>query len=187
MKKCPRCLKYEDESIRFCKHCGTELFFENRFPKRSGRVINDIKRRVRKLKKAERTIRFKEKPNAKETLIWDSFFDLSNAPVLPDTPAGKAKYTLAELSSMNREEYKDIVAEFFANVYYLYYMENGILSANLYSPSLLSQLDLPPDAEENDIKKRFRELAKKYHPDTDGDPAKFIELMKVYEELTGTE
>jgi len=31
MKKCPRCLKYDDESIRFCKHCRTELFFEDRF------------------------------------------------------------------------------------------------------------------------------------------------------------
>lgn len=32
MKKCPVCLKYDDsEKRRFCKHCGTELFFEERF------------------------------------------------------------------------------------------------------------------------------------------------------------
>jgi len=32
MKKCPRCLKYDDDSVRFCKKCNTELFFEDRFP-----------------------------------------------------------------------------------------------------------------------------------------------------------
>ena len=33
MKKCPRCMKTEkDDLTRFCKHCGTELFFLNRFP-----------------------------------------------------------------------------------------------------------------------------------------------------------
>jgi|GEM_PF-739339 len=31
MKKCPRCLKYDNDSTRFCKHCGTELFFPERF------------------------------------------------------------------------------------------------------------------------------------------------------------
>jgi len=34
MKKCPSCLKYDNETVRFCKHCGTELFFENRFPEK---------------------------------------------------------------------------------------------------------------------------------------------------------
>jgi len=32
VKKCPSCLKTEDnDSIRFCKHCGTELFYPERF------------------------------------------------------------------------------------------------------------------------------------------------------------
>ena len=34
MKKCPKCLKKEEtDVVRFCKHCGAELFFVSRFPK----------------------------------------------------------------------------------------------------------------------------------------------------------
>jgi len=32
MKKCPRCFGLDDDTVRFCKKCGTELFFEYRFP-----------------------------------------------------------------------------------------------------------------------------------------------------------
>jgi DnaJ-class molecular chaperone len=35
-----------------------------------------------------------------------------------------------------------------------------------------------------EIKKRFRELAKQYHPDLGGESERFIDLMDVYEELT---
>ncbi|MCL2019811.1 MAG: hypothetical protein FWG70_08640 [Oscillospiraceae bacterium] len=31
MKKCPRCLKYDHDDIRFCRYCNTELFFPERF------------------------------------------------------------------------------------------------------------------------------------------------------------
>ena len=31
MKRCPRCMKYDRDEIRFCKHCSTELFFPERF------------------------------------------------------------------------------------------------------------------------------------------------------------
>ena len=37
MKKCPRCLKLDDDEVRFCKACGTELFFEYRFPENEGK------------------------------------------------------------------------------------------------------------------------------------------------------
>jgi len=33
------------------------------------------------------------------------------------------------------------------------------------------------------VKKRFRELAKIYHPDVGGDAVKFIELMTLYRRL----
>jgi len=31
MKKCPKCSKRDSDDTRFCKHCGTELSFGNRF------------------------------------------------------------------------------------------------------------------------------------------------------------
>ena len=31
MKKCPRCMRHDSNDTRFCKHCGTELFFLERF------------------------------------------------------------------------------------------------------------------------------------------------------------
>ena len=31
MKKCPRCMKKDNDDVRFCRHCHTELFFEHRF------------------------------------------------------------------------------------------------------------------------------------------------------------
>jgi len=139
--------------------------------------MDDVKHRVRKLKQSEKVIRFRDDPNPGAAFVWYGFFDLH------DTPTGKARYTLAELSSMHRDEYKRVVAEFYALVYYKYYLENDIVNVNMYSPSLLAKLSLPYNAEEQDIKKRFRELAKEYHPDTGGDASKFIELMQVYEQL----
>ena len=44
-------------------------------------------------------------------------------------------------------------------------------------------MGLAPDASATDIKRRFRELAKKYHPDSGGDQSKFIELMENYHKL----
>lgn len=142
--------------------------------------MDELKRRIRKLKHIENKIRYQGEIQAGASLVWDTLFDLH------DVPLGKAKYTLSELASMNREEYKRVVDEFFALVYFEFYKENGIqFLVKTYDPAVLAQLDLPFNADESDIKKKFRELAKKYHPDTGGDAAKFIELMKVYEKLTG--
>jgi len=44
-------------------------------------------------------------------------------------------------------------------------------------------LGLSADCSIDDIKRRFRELAKKYHPDCGGDSERFIELIGVYEQL----
>jgi len=57
------------------------------------------------------------------------------------------------------------------------YKENGLAMADVYDPQLLSLLGLSPYASSQDIKRRYRELAKKYHPDHGGDAEKFIELL----------
>jgi len=110
-------------------------------------------------------------------LIWDEFFQIDG------NSCHKAKYALEEIAAMSKEEYKNIVEEFFFAVYYKYYTENGITGSNLYNPEILSWMGLPPDSGSEEIKKKFRELAKKYHPDTGGDESKFIELMENYQKL----
>jgi len=45
-------------------------------------------------------------------------------------------------------------------------------------------LGVPEDASEEQIKKRFRELAKIYHPDKGGDPEKFKQILKAYQILS---
>jgi len=141
--------------------------------------MENVKFRVRKLKKLEIRLRWGDKQKPGTSLVWDSFFDLH------DTPAGLAKYFLKSLTAMSREEYKQVVAEFFSRVYYEYYLENGITGVGMFDPLALAALGLPVDADRAEVRKRFRELAKKHHPDTGGNAADFIELMKVYERLTG--
>ena len=147
---------------------------------------DEIKQKIRKLKKLEVRIRFGASGFTQQGLsdrvkqvhlVWDEFFDLN------DCCRGKAKYALRALAGMGKDELKEVVGEFFFHVYYRYYKENGFVSADLFSPGLLAQFGLPYDADRNAIKKRFRELAKKYHPDTGGDSTKFIELMENYKKL----
>lgn len=84
---------------------------------------------------------------------------------------------------MSKEAYKEVVSEFFWNVYYRYYRENGIMDQHVYDPVILSQLGLPFDADSQTIKKRFRDLAKRYHPDAGGNAAQFIEFMEQFKKL----
>jgi len=135
-----------------------------------------LKRRIRKLKKLEQIMRFDGENNS-HNLVWDTFFDLR------DNPGDTAKYTLSALASMSREEYDSVVDAFFAKVYYEFCKKRLMLGVQLYDPTILANLNLPPTADEAAIKKRFRQLAKEYHPDAGGDSEKFIQLMKAYEEL----
>ncbi len=149
--------------------------------------IDEIKRKIRKLKKLEMKIRFGNavffdgkqgfKKDHCADLVWDEFFDLH-----PQCNK-KVRFSLRSLTSMNKEELKSVIREFFFSVYYRYYKENGIVNVHLYDPQLLAQMGLPYDADNDLIKKKFRELAKKYHPDTGGDSIKFIELMENYKKL----
>lgn len=142
--------------------------------------IDEIKRKIRSLKKMEIRIRFGvykgvfNKPAGK-TLEWDSFFDMRDT--------GKGKYSIKDIAKMTKENFRQVIDEFYSRVYYRYYMENGLVGIQMYDPDILAWMGLPPDAGEKEIKTRFRELAKKYHPDAGGDSKKFIELMEKYRRL----
>jgi len=139
--------------------------------------IDDIKHRIRKLKKLERKIRFGGDTENPAPLVWDIFFDLRGS------AAGKAKYSIHKLTSMGAAEYRGVIDDYFAHVYYVYYRENGFAFAEVKTPALPEHLDLPHGADPVEVKKRFRELAKIYHPDTGGDAEKFIELKQAYDKL----
>lgn len=140
--------------------------------------LDELKRRLRKLKHLEEKLRFGGRSPDKGRLVWDSFFDARGE------SGGYARYPLLRLDTMSKAEYKAVVDEYFAYVYYELYKENGLVfPEGNYNPALLKKLGLPPDAGAQDIRWKFRELAKKYHPDTGGDAARFIELMETYRQL----
>jgi len=151
--------------------------------------IDEIKRKLRRLRKLEVRIRFGGPFHAANycedalnggsriKLVWDDFFNLG------DRGNPGAKYRLSDLAAMDREEYRNVMDEYFFNVYYRYYTENGITGSHMYDPEILAWMGLPPDATAEEIKKRFRELAKKYHPDAGGDSRDFIMLMENYRKL----
>jgi DnaJ-domain-containing protein 1 len=139
--------------------------------------IDNLKRRVRKLKHFEKTIRSQNGLENSISLVWDKFFNLK------DNGNCKSLYPLTKLISMSRDEYKTVVDAFFARVYYEIYAYIGISDEIIFDTELLSQLNLSPVADETAIKKRFRELAKEYHPDVGGDAIKFISLMQIYRKL----
>ncbi len=149
----------------------------------------ELKRTIRKLKKAELKIRFAQTGLAgspdfhahlqRKKLVWDRFFDLNN----PASDRSQARYRLSELALLDKDALKEVIEQFFWQVYYQLYQENGIMHANLYDPALLAQLGLPQSADAQAIKKRFRELALKHHPDAGGDENSFIQLMEVYRQL----
>jgi hypothetical protein len=135
--------------------------------------IDEIKQKLRQLKRFEEKIRFEGNAQPAGKLVWSRFFDMR-----------RAGYSPEKLAAMSKEQYKAVLDEYFAYVYYELYQENGVeLRQGNFDPGILRKLDLPTDAGVQDIKRRFRELAKKYHPDTGGNAAEFIELMETYKQL----
>ena len=139
-----------------------------------------LKRKLRQLKKLEITVRFKDRSTPENRkLIWDVFFSTKAEDDV------SVKYPLSQLLEMDRQGLKQVFEEYFCRVYFQNYKENGLAMADVHDPQLLSLLGLSPYASSQDIKRRYRELAKKYHPDHGGDAEKFIELLGIYERLRG--
>ena len=133
-------------------------------------------------------------------MVWDDFFDLRNMNepcVKKETHAlttkqkiednkqniKKARYYLNDIMHMSKDEFKSVISEFHYAVFYQIYKETGMINMNLYNPDILLKLGLPFDADEKAIKSKFRELAKKYHPDAGGDKEKFNDLLEQFNAL----
>jgi hypothetical protein len=135
-----------------------------------------IKRALRELKRLERKLRSGLGGGNQPPLAWDRFFDLRGT--------GKAKYGLRALEAMSREEYRQAIREYWAYVFRSL-VDEAEFRAVRFEPDVLLQWGLPPDADETAVKQRFRELAKRCHPDTGGTAEEFINLMRNYRKLTG--
>lgn len=142
--------------------------------------IDQLKHKLRELKKLEAKVRFKGQPQGQNRrLVWDAFFSTKAE------DKTSVKYPIARLLNLDHQQMKEVFEEYFYRIYFQSYQENGLTTADVYDPQLLALLGLPPYAGAKELKSRFRELAKKYHPDHGGADAQFIELMNVYEKLTG--
>lgn len=145
-------------------------------------VIGELKRKLRELKKLEAQIRYKSvQLTQNEQYIWNEYFSTK------DEDDASVKYNIKKLLTMDHKKLKEVFDEYFYHVYFQYYKENGIPAEGMYDTGLLTSLGLPPDSSIGAIKSKFRELAKKYHPDVGGDSSKFIELVKTYRKLIGDE
>merc|ERR1719378_679923 len=60
-------------------------------------------------------------------------------------------------------------------------------SKNVDTTKFYKLLEVEKSASEADIKKAYRKLAVKHHPDKGGDPEKFKEITRAYEVLSDSE
>jgi hypothetical protein len=130
------------------------------------------------MRQLELTLRFGRAPvPGHPPLVWDVFFSTK------DVDSRPVKYPLSHLLHLEREEFKAVLDEYFARIYTQTAQDQGLSQADVYDPQLLARLGLPSDAGSSEIKQRFRELAKQYHPDRGGESTQFVELVALYERL----
>lgn len=127
---------------------------------------NALKKKIRELKKQEQRIR-----QAERCVIWYQYF------------SDQGQYPFIELLSMTDEKRKRVFEDFFMSVYLLHYRENGQPLSQLYDPALLAIFGLSGYATFEDVKKRFRELAHKHHPDKGGNADIFRMYLEAYEQI----
>lgn len=142
--------------------------------------IDQLKHKLRELKKAELRIRFGYGADtAGKGLVWDEYFctkSYNNVMV---------KYPLWKLVKLDKQGLKEAYEEYFHAIYFRKFKENGLNLDDMYDPGVLSVFGLPPVATIEEIKKKFRDLAKKHHPDVGGDSEKMIALLDAYHKLLG--
>lgn len=144
--------------------------------------IEQLKRRLRELKKAEKRIRFNYgSSGASKKYVWDEYFSTKEINELT------VKHPLWRLIKLSKEELEEVFEEYFYSVYFQQCKENGLSLDDIYNVKVLSVFGLNPGATIDDVKKRFRELAKKYHPDRGGDNDKMIEIINAYHKLINKE
>lgn len=136
----------------------------------------ELKKKLRKLKKEEIRIRtnIQHLNSEQYQLVWDRFFSFSDS---------KPLYSFAKLAKFTHDERKEVFELFFLEVYITYYKEMGFSLNDLINKGYLVQFGLPVTATIDDIKKKFRDLVKKHHPDKGGNQKDFIEMIEVYEKL----
>lgn len=140
---------------------------------------SELKRKLRELKKYEEfssTGFYGTGCSSNSASVWQQYFSTKS----DSDPS--VRYNLNSLLEMDHLGLKEVFDEFFLQVYIKTCREQGI-NPGLYDAVLLSVLGLHPTATEEDIKCRFRELAKRLHPDTGGSSTEFIALMDTYKKL----
>lgn len=141
--------------------------------------INQLKRKLRELKKAEERIRFRHSVHSSQkSYVWDDYFCTKSFNNL------MVKYPLWKLVKLDKQQLKEVFEDYFYGIYFQKYKESGLHFDDIYDPDVLAVFGLPPGTPLEDIKRKFRELAKKYHPDHGGDHEKMIDLLDAYRKLT---
>ena len=140
--------------------------------------IGKLKRKLRQLKKVEDKIRFEYiSDRAYKKYVWDEYFSTKSIDDMT------VKYPISKLLNFHKQELKEIFEEYFYSVYFRKYKDMGLDFDEIQDPSVLDYFGLSPGASVDDVKKRFRELAQKYHPDHGGSSEKMIEILDAYNRL----
>jgi glyoxylase-like metal-dependent hydrolase (beta-lactamase superfamily II) len=140
--------------------------------------VDSLKRKLRELKRLEDKIRFAHIPDtATKKYIWDEFFSTRHEDDLT------VKYPISILLKFNNEALKKAFEDYFCSLYFRMYKDMGLNFNVVKDPGFTDYFGLDPGASVEEIKKKFRKLAKKYHPDHGGSNEKMIEVLAAYHRL----
>jgi hypothetical protein len=140
--------------------------------------VDKLKHKLRELKKVEDKVRFENSSNTtSKKYVWDDYFSTKSINNL------MVKYPIWKLLQFDKQALKEAFEEYFYSVYFQKYKDIGLDFDEIKDPSVLYYFGLAPGASVEDIKKKFRELAKKHHPDCGGSSEKMIEVLDAYHRL----